>query len=57
MKKFMLGCSFSFEAYSKNIREKATKCSLKLAEALLDADGYELTYVWYLSGYISSKLF
>ena len=57
MKKFMLGCSFSFEAYSKNIREKATKCSLKLAEALLDADGYELTYVWYLSSYISSKLF
>ena len=26
---FMLGCSFTFEAYAKDVREKATKCSLK----------------------------
>ena len=27
--KFMLGFRFSFEAYAKNVREKAAKCSLK----------------------------
>ena len=27
--KVMLGCRFSFEAYTKNKREKAIKCSLK----------------------------
>ena len=31
----MLGCRFSFEAYAKNVREKATKCSLKTAEPQL----------------------
>ena len=41
----MLGCRFSFEAYAENVREKATKCSLKDGEALLDADGDVLTKV------------
>ena len=31
----MLGCRFYFEAYAKNVREKATKCSLKTAEPQL----------------------
>ena len=53
--KFMLCCRFSFEAYAKNIREKATKCSWNTTEILLDADGHELTYVRYLSRYNSSK--
>ena len=35
----MLGCSFSCKACTKNVQEKATKCSLKAAEVLLDADG------------------
>ena len=39
----MLGSRFSFKAHAKNIREKATKCSLKTAEVLLDADGNVLT--------------
>ena len=39
----MLDCRFSFEAYAKNLREKATKCTLKTAEVLLDADGHVLT--------------
>ena len=43
MKKVMLGCRFSFEAYKKNVREKATKCSLKTTEVVLDADGHVLT--------------
>ena len=43
MKKFMLGCRLSFEAYAKIVREKATKCSLKTTEALLDADEHLLT--------------
>ena len=43
MKKFMLGCRFSFEAYAKDVREKMTKCSLKTTEVLLDADGHMLT--------------
>ena len=34
----MLGCRFNFEAYAKNVREKATKCSLKTSEISLDAD-------------------
>ena len=41
--KFMLGCRFSFKAYA-NIREKATKCSLKTTEVLLNTDGHVLTY-------------
>ena len=34
---------FTFKAYAKNLREKATKCFLKSAMVLLDADGYVLT--------------
>ena len=43
MKKFMLGCRFSVEAYAKNVGEKATKCSLKSTEVLLDNNGHVLT--------------
>ena len=39
----MLGCSFSFEAYAKYVREKATKCFLQITEVLLSADGHVLT--------------
>ena len=39
----MLGCRFSFESYAKIVREKATKCSLKATEILLDADRHMLT--------------
>ena len=39
----MLDCSFSFEAYEKNVQEKATKCSQKITEVLLDADEHVLT--------------
>ena len=45
MKKFLLGCSFNFGAYAKDVREKATKCSLKTAEVLLNVDGHALIYV------------
>ena len=41
--KFMLGCRFSFEAYVKKGREKATKFSFKPTEVLLDADAHVLT--------------
>ena len=43
MKNFILGCRFSFEAYPKNVREKAIKYSLKIIEILLNADGHVLT--------------
>ena len=43
MKKFMLGCRFSFDAYAKNVREKLTNCSFKITEVLLDLDGHVLT--------------
>ena len=36
----MLGCRFRFEAYVKNVHERATKCP---TEVLLDADGHPLT--------------
>ena len=39
----MLGLRFSFEAYAKNVREKATKCPLKTTKILLDAAGHVLT--------------
>ena len=52
----MLGCRFSFEAYAKNVREKAIKCSLKTIVVRLGADGHLYTYVWYLSSYSSPKL-
>ena len=32
MKRFMLDCRSSFEAYAKNVREKANKCPLKTAK-------------------------
>ena len=38
MKKFMLSCRFNFEAYAKNVREKATKGCLETTEVLLNAD-------------------
>ena len=38
MKKFMLGCRFSFEAYAKKVSEETNKCSLKFTKVLLDAD-------------------
>ena len=40
----MLGCRFSFEVYAIRAT-RATKCSLKTAEFLLDADGNALTEV------------
>ena len=40
---FMLRCRFSFEAYAKNVREKATKRSLKTTDVLLGADGHMIT--------------
>ena len=42
MKKFMLVCRFSFEAYAKNVREKATKCPLKTTTVLLEAEEISL---------------
>ena len=39
----MLGCRFNFDVYAKNVRQKATKCSLRTTEVLLDADGHVLT--------------
>ena len=41
----MLFCIFSFEAYAKDVREKATKRYLKITEVLLNADGHVLPYV------------
>ena len=38
----MLGCRFKFKVCAKNVREKAMKCSLKITEVLLDADGHVL---------------
>ena len=37
----MLGCRFSSEAHAKNLSEKATKCSVKTTEVVLD--GHMLT--------------
>ena len=39
----MLGCRFNFEPYAKNVREKATKCSLKTDEIRLDNNVHVLT--------------
>ena len=36
----MLGCRFNSKAYAKKVREKATKCSLKTDEVLVDVDGH-----------------
>ena len=46
MKRFMVGCRFSFEAYVKNIREKVTKRFLKTTEILLDADEHVLCLIF-----------
>ena len=54
---FMLGVRFSFKAYAKNVREKATMSPLKATMVLLDVGGYKLTQVWYLSRHSSSELF
>ena len=35
-----LGCRFSVKAYGKNVRWKATKCSLKSTEVLSGDNGY-----------------
>ena len=43
MKKFILGCRFSFEAYAENVRQKTTKNSLKTTKILLAAGGHVLT--------------
>ena len=32
----MLDCRFRFDAYAKNVKEKAIKCSLETIEVLLD---------------------
>ena len=45
MKKFMLGCRFSFEAYAKNLRKKVTEWSVKTTEVLLNVDGHVFTKV------------
>ena len=40
----MLDCRFSFEAaYTKRVREKENRFSLKTTEVLLDANGHALT--------------
>ena len=39
---FMLVWRFSFEAYAKNVREKATKCPLKTTKVLLEAEEISL---------------
>ena len=39
----MLGCRFTFKAYAKNIRDKATNCPLKATEILLNPYGHVLT--------------
>ena len=52
--KFISGCSFTFEAYTKNVTQKATKCSLITTEVLLDAAGHVLIYFWYLWRYSRS---
>ena len=46
MKKVMLDFRFSFGAFAKNVREKATKCSLKTTEVLLDADEQVFTLIF-----------
>ena len=37
------GRRFSVEAYTKNVKEKVIKCSVKTVEVLLDVDGPVLT--------------
>ena len=34
-----VSCRFSFETYAKIMKQKATKCSLKTTEVVLDVDG------------------
>ena len=40
----MSGSWFSFKGYAKNVKEKATKCSLKTTDIPLGVDGHVLTY-------------
>ena len=35
MKKFMLGCRFTFGAHAKNVIGKVAKCSLKPADDMM----------------------
>ena len=51
----ILGCSITFEAYAKIVREKTTKYALKAAKVPLDTDGRMHTYVWYLTKYSSQQ--
>ena len=39
MKKFVLDYRSIYKAYAKIVRQKAVKCSLKITEVLLDAEG------------------
>ena len=53
----MLGCRLIFAAYAKNVRHKATKCSLKTAEILLDDDGMCLLKFDIYQGAMASNCF
>ena len=44
----MLGCNLSFEAYAKNVRDQATKCSLKTP----DRSWEDLQIVFHLSCFL-----
>ena len=41
---FVLFNLFRTAFFTKNVKEKTTKCSLKITEVLLDADGHVLTF-------------
>ena len=40
----MLGCRFSFKAYAKNARQKATKWLLKTINIVFSVEGHALTH-------------
>ena len=46
MKRLLLRCRFRFEAYAKVLGQKATQCSLKTTEVLLDDDGHGLIDIY-----------
>ena len=52
MKKFMLGCRFTFEAHAKTVIGKVTKCSLKPADDMMTC-----AYLWLIFIKTSLKLF
>ena len=56
MKKFKLGCRFSFEVYANIFRQKATKCSLKNVEVLLDAVRHVLSLIFFRVQYLQIVL-